>query len=111
MQEFGLIELFRPKGNWYRLSPEEKASFFEKVSNSLKRAEAAGGKLHGPYRCRWSSEWDMFAFWEVSNLQDVQALAQDAEDMGWFEYFEQLNLVGVKSTPERYAEETAKVDN
>jgi hypothetical protein len=109
MQEFGLIELFKPKSSWYRLSTEEKAAFFEKVNNSIKRAEAAGGKLHGPYRCRWSTGWEMFAFWEAPSLEAVQDLAQDAEEIGWFEYFEQTNIIGAKGTPEEYSERAVRV--
>lgn len=109
MQAFGLIELFRPRASWYRLSSEEKAAFFEKVKSSIERAVNDGAKLHGPYMCRWSTEWQMFAFWEVQSLEDVEALARDAEDIGWYEYFEQSNIVGSKSTPEEYSEKIAKV--
>jgi hypothetical protein len=109
MKEFGLIEFFRPRANWYQLSSEERAAFLEKVTSSITQAEDSGAKLHGPYRCRWSTEWEMFAFWELKSLEAVEALAQDAEDIGWYKYFEQSNIVGSKSTPKEYSEKIEKI--
>lgn len=108
MPEVGLIELFRPKSSWYLLSSKEKTAFFDRVKLSIEKAQSKGCKLHGPFKCRWSSEWDMFAFWEAPSIDVAQSLAQDAEELGWFEFFEQTNLIGSKRTSEEYAEQIIK---
>lgn len=89
-----LIEIWRPRPEWYKASEEEKRDFISQFPRFVEDLGKRGIVVRGSYRCRFGSEWDMFAVIEMPDYETVEYMAELVEDLGWNRYFEQVNVVG-----------------
>ena len=106
MAEFSLIEIWRPRPEWHELTQAQKKEFQAEAQAVLQTLFGKGAKLLGIHRCRALSEggWDVFAYWQMPNMDLVVELSERLEKVGWNRYFEQLNYVGKTITAEEYSE-------
>ena len=106
MQACSLVEIWRTRPEWHALSPSQKQEFHTKGQAAIRAVAAKGAKLLGIHRCRALSEggWDVFAYWQMPNVDLVVELAERLDQMGWNRYFEQINYVGKTVTAEEYFE-------
>ncbi len=97
---YTLVEIWRPRPEWYALSKERKQNLVSKGGELIGKIIGKGAKVIGSYRCRANSEggWDMIGLWEMPSFDLVVELAEAVEKLGWNRYFEQVNMVG-KSIP------------
>lgn len=106
MAAFSLVEIWRPRPEWHDLTRAEKQEFHVKAQSVIQTVLGKGAKLLGIHRCRALSEggWDVFAYWQMPDIDLVVELAERLERMGWNRYFEQVNHVGKTITAEEYFE-------
>jgi hypothetical protein len=104
MNAYSLIEIWRPRPDWYALSRQQKQDFVAKGTEILGGIAAKGGQLIGIHRCRSLSEggWDVFAYWQMPTADLIVELSEQVELIGWNRYFEQINFVGKTLSPEVY---------
>lgn len=104
MANYMLVEIWRPRPEWYALPRAQKEKFLAKAGEVIGIVEGKGAKITGLSRCRAGSEggWEMVGFWEMPNYEIVVELAERIEKVGWNRYFEQINMVGTSITPEAY---------
>jgi hypothetical protein len=104
MKDCSLIEIWRTRPEWFQLSKTEKQAFIDRGGAVLGALAEKGAKMMGLHRCRSLSEggWDLFAYWQVPNIDLVVELAEGLDRMGWNRYFEQINFVGKNITTEEY---------
>jgi hypothetical protein len=105
MAEFSLVEIWRPRPEWHELTQAQKKEFQAAAQAVLQTLFSKGAKLLGIHRCRALSEggWDVFAYWQMPNMDLVVELSERLEKVGWNRYFEQLNYVGKTITAEEYS--------
>ncbi len=102
MPDYGLIEMFRPRPEWYALSREERRTFLASCRREIERLLGGGVRFLGVYASRWSGEWHGYSACECPGADSAQEWIDAAEKAGWFRYFEQANLVGRKMSLEEY---------
>jgi hypothetical protein len=104
MAQYTLLEIWRPRPEWYALSTQKKKDFVARSGEILSAVIGKGAKIIGVYRCRAASSegWDMLGYWEMPSFDLIGELADRLDKMGWNRYFEQINLVGTATTAEDY---------
>lgn len=104
MPTYGLIEIWRPRPEWYALPKAQKQRFNERAREMLGALMEKGAKVTGIFKCRASSQagWDMMGYWEMPTFELVTELAERLEKLGWNRYFDQINLVGYATDPDTY---------
>jgi hypothetical protein len=107
MQLCSLVEIWRTRPEWFGLSRAQRQEFLNRGQQLIEAVSAKGAKLIGIHRCRAISEngWDLFAYWQMPNIDVVVELAEGLDRMGWNRYFEQINFVGKTITAEQYFSE------
>ena len=104
MAQFTLLEIWRPRPEWFALSGQKKKEFVARSGEVLGSVIEKGAKILGVYKCRAASSdgWDMLGYLEMPSFDLIGELADKLDKMGWNRYFEQINLVGTATTAEDY---------
>lgn len=104
MNACSLVEIWRTRPEWHQLSRAQKQEFLEKGHAVIQAVSEKGAKLVGLHRCRAVSEggWDLFAYWQMPNIDLVVELAERLDRADWNRYFDQINYVGKTITTEEY---------
>lgn len=96
------VELWNVKPAWQALSTEERADYMEKVGGAMQELSEQGVKV-----LSWSknddttdrkSDYDYFAIWQFPDQKTADGFQQTVEGAGWYNYFEQVNLMGQENT-------------
>jgi len=90
----GWVKFWKPKDDWYYLESDERQLYLDGYAKATNRAQLAGARLLGAYKCRGQSEWARFELWEFPDLQNIIDLTNDLEEIGHFQYFAESNTVG-----------------
>lgn len=93
-QPLGWINFWKPKDDWYYLSPDRRQAYFDQYSEVISKAEAAGAKRIGGYKCRGQSLWARFEVWEFPVLGVLVEMNQALEEIGHYQYFAEDNTLG-----------------
>jgi hypothetical protein len=106
MSACSLVEIWRPRPEWYGLNRSQRQEFLDKGKAAIEAVAGKGANLIGVHRCRAISEggWDVFACWQMPSLDLAVELSERIEAIGWNRYFEQVNLVGKTISTEEYFE-------
>lgn len=107
--KYGLVELWKPRDNWYDLPAAEKQRFLDGGRENIATLEGRGIKLIGIYRCRGFGDWDGMAFFECPDADSVEAVAEGSESHDWYRYFEGDNIVGTVQSLEDRAAHVARM--
>lgn len=104
MEGCGLVEIWRSRPEWHALTRASKEQFLDKGKGVIQEVTDKGAKLLGVYQCRAFSDggWAFFCDWQMPNLDLVIELAERLEQIGWNQYFEQINYVGKAITTDEY---------
>ncbi len=109
MPTYGLVEFWKPRDNWYDLTPEEKNRFLDGIRENIATLSAKGVKRLGIYRCRGFGDWDGMAFFECPDAESVEAVAEGSESHDWYHYFEGNNIAGTFQSLEEWASHVARM--
>jgi hypothetical protein len=93
-QPLGWINFWKPKDDWYYLAPDARRAYFDQYVEVVKRAEGAGARRLGSYKCRGQSLWSRFEVWEFPDLRVLVEMNQALEEIGHYQYFAEDNTVG-----------------
>jgi hypothetical protein len=93
-EPIGMIKFWKPKDDWYYLSPADRKVYLDSYANVVRRAEKSGAKLLGSYKCRGQSTWARFEVWEFPDLRDIIDFTNNLEEIAHFRYFAEENTVG-----------------
>lgn len=100
------IELWKPRPAWLALGADERQAYLDKVGPAIGQLLAAGVEIVGWGRIddepdghtgtghRWVAVWRMPSENEVALLRNLVAEA------GWYDFFEQVNVVSELGDPE-----------
>lgn len=93
-QPLGWIKYWKPKDDWYYLTPAERQTYLDAFAEVVDRTVKKGGRLIGTYKCRGQSPWARFEIWEFPDLQLLIDLSNELEEIGHFQYFAEDHTVG-----------------
>ena len=98
------IEIWNAKASWLALSQEERGQYMNKVGAAIQSLIDQGVKV-----LTWSDNdtatthragFDYFAIWTFPNQETADHFQGLVEGAGWYNYFEQQNLMGKEATAE-----------
>lgn len=96
------IELWNVKPEWKSLSVSERSAYMEQVGSAIQGLLDQGVKV-----LTWSendetadkrSGYEYFAIWSFPNQEIADGFQKLVEGAGWYNYFEQVNLMGKEAT-------------
>lgn len=96
------IETWNAKQAWLDLSTEERGAYMEQVGGAINDLVAKGVKI-----LTWSvndsqtskrADYDYFAIWTFPDQSTADSFMQTVEGAGWYNYFEQQNLMGKEAS-------------
>ena len=100
-----IVEIWNTKPAWLELSLEERGNYMTLVGNANKQLMEQGVKI-----LTWSlndavtaqrCDYDYFAIWAFPDQTVADSFLKTVEGAGWYNYFEQVNLMGAESNAEQ----------
>ncbi len=98
------IELWNAKQVWRDLSQEERQNYMAQVGGAIQGLIEQGVQI-----LSWSKNdeatslragYDYFAIWGFPNQEMANQYQSLVEGAGWYNYFEQVNLMGAQDSAE-----------
>ncbi|MEL6193054.1 MAG: DUF6616 family protein [Bacteroidota bacterium] len=98
------IELWNAKQAWLDLSQEERGNYMNQVGSHIQGLLEKGVKI-----LTWSvndaatserADYDYFAVWSFPNQELADGFQQLVAGAGWYNYFEQVNVMGGEDSVE-----------
>lgn len=97
------IELWKAKQSWIDLSKEERAGYMNAMAPAIQQLLQNGVEI-----VSWGTndeatfsrfDYDYFAVWTFPDKEAAQGFEKMVEGSGWYNYFEQVNVMGTAATP------------
>ena len=98
------IELWKAKQTWKDLSKEERGNYLTALGPAIQQLLESGVQI-----LSWGSnemstfskaDYDYFAVWAFPNLGSTQNFEKMVEGAGWYNFFDQGNIMGQVSSPQ-----------
>lgn len=98
-------ELWNARPAWKAMSREERSAYLQKVSQNVEALAERGieplyfalADPDVPLR----ADYAYIAVWRMPNEEAARELERNVEQVGWHEYFEQVNARGKSVPPEQ----------
>lgn len=96
------IEIWSVKPAWLELSPQDRGNYMQQVGAHIQALLDKGVQV-----LTWSSNnlttsyranFDYFAIWTFPDQETADSFQALVEGAGWYNYFEQTNLMGRQAT-------------
>ncbi len=98
------IELWKAKQAWIDLSKEERANYMTALGPAIQSLMESGVQI-----VSWGSndpatfckaDYDFFGVWTFPTIESAQQFEKMVEGAGWYNYFDQVNVMGTSSGPQ-----------
>ncbi|MDQ6608825.1 MAG: hypothetical protein M3Y85_03290 [Bacteroidota bacterium] len=98
------IELWKAKQAWIDLSKEERGNYLAALGPAIQQLMESGVQI-----VSWGAnedstfskaDYDYFAVWTFSDAATVQSFETMVEGAGWYNYFDQVNIMGTATSPQ-----------
>jgi hypothetical protein len=102
------IELWKAKQAWTDLSKEERANYMTALGPAIQQLLENGVQI-----VSWGTndastfskaDYDFFAVWNFTTSEAAQGFEKMVAGAGWYNYFEQVNLMGTAGSPQEVIE-------
>ena len=99
-----IVEIWNVKQAWLDLSLDERGAYMNQVGNAITDLVSQGVEV-----LTWSNndpstanriDENYFAIWTFPNQNLADVFLETVEKAGWYNYFEQVNLMGAKASVE-----------
>ncbi len=98
------IEQWNAKPAWKALSTEERADYMNQVGQAIKGLIESGVKVltwsENDSKTTYRVDYDYFAIWTFPDQASANSFQQLVTEAGWYNYFEQTNLMGAENSAE-----------
>ncbi|RYD90134.1 MAG: hypothetical protein EOP50_16460 [Sphingobacteriales bacterium] len=98
------IELWKAKQAWLDLSKEERGNYMGALGPAIQQLLendvqilSWGRNEAGTFS---RADYDYFAVWTFPNSEAAQGFEKIVEGAGWYNYFEQVNVMGKAGSPQ-----------
>jgi len=99
------IEIWNAKPAWKALSAEERGNYMNQVGAHIQGLIEKGVKIltwsHNEGNTSERAPYDYFAIWSFPDPETADGFQQLVAGAGWYNYFEQVNLMGQEATAEQ----------
>lgn len=99
------IELWNAKPAWLALSQAERGDYMNQVGTHIQGLLDQGVKVltwsNNESNTTHKADFDYFAIWSFPDQASADGFQQLVEGAGWYNYFEQVNLMGQEATAEQ----------
>jgi hypothetical protein len=98
------IELWKAKQAWMDLSKEERGNYMNALGPAIQQLVENGVQI-----VSWGAndnstfskaDYDYFAVWTFPNTEAAKSFEKLVEGAGWYNYFDQVNLMGTAGGPQ-----------
>lgn len=98
------IELWKAKQSWIDLPAEERASYMNAMGPAIQQLLQSGVQI-----VSWGTnddntfsrlDYDYFAVWTFPNEEVAGRFEKMVEGSGWYNYFDQVNVMGTAAMPQ-----------
>jgi hypothetical protein len=98
------IELWKEKESWRKLSQQDRGNYMNQLGPHIQNLMAGGVEIvcwgANDKSTANRADYDFFAVWKFPNQDMVEQFEKLVEGSGWYNYFEQVNLSGMATTPD-----------
>ena len=98
------IELWKAKQGWHDLSREERGNYMTALGPAIQQLLENGVQIvsWGTNEASTFSraDYDYFAVWTFPNAEAAQSFEKLVEGAGWYNYFDQVNVMGNAGSPQ-----------
>ncbi len=106
---YGMVELWRPRPEWYAMPQKEKERFVEGIRENLENLDKLGIRLLSIWSTRGFTDWDGMAFFEAPDMEAIAAISHGSESFDWYHHFEGNNIAGEFQSTEDWAQHVLKM--
>ena len=96
------IEIWSAKPAWHALSTEERGNYMAQVGSHIQGLLDQGVKVltwsNNDAATTYRASYDYFAIWTFPNQEMAEGFQKLVEGAGWYNYFEQSNLMGKEAS-------------
>ena len=98
------IELWKAKQGWHALSKEERGTYMNALGPAIQQLMKNGVQI-----ISWGTneastftraDYDYLAVWSFPNIEAAQSFEKMVEGAGWYNYFDQVNVMGAAGSPQ-----------
>lgn len=98
------IELWKAKQSWLDLTKEERGAYLTALGPAIQQLMESGVQI-----VSWGTneastfnreDYDYFAVWTFPNTEAAQSFEKLVEGAGWYNYFDQVNVMGNAVSPQ-----------
>lgn len=97
------IELWKAKQAWFDLSKEERGNYMGALGPAIQQLMENGVQIvsWGANEAATFSrgDYDYFAVWTFPNADAAQNFEKLVEGAGWYNFFDQINVMGKAQSP------------
>ncbi len=101
----GFFAMWRRTDAYYNAGKDAWDLSDKGVRDAFEYARVNGVRMLGRYDCRWSTEWEYFTFWQVPNLEVLEATMEQLESAGDFWFAESHHIIGILEPYYRFGRE------
>lgn len=98
------IELWKAKQAWLNLPKEEREAYMTALGPAIQQLMENGVQIvsWGTNEASTFSkvDYDYFAVWTFPNMEAAQGFEKLVEGAGWYNYFDQVNVMGNAGSPQ-----------
>lgn len=98
------IELWKAKQTWLDLSKEERGNYMNALGPAIQQLMEGGVQIVSWGACDAATfnkaDYDYFAVWTFPNEEAAKSFEKMVEGAGWYNYFDQVNLMGKAGSPQ-----------
>ncbi|GAB4091179.1 DUF6616 family protein [Flaviaesturariibacter terrae] len=98
------VELWKAKQAWLDLSQEERGNYMNALGPAIQQLLESGVQILSWGRNEAATfnrgDYDYFAVWTFPNAEAAQGFEKMVEGAGWYNYFDQVNVMGTAGTPQ-----------
>ena len=98
------IEQWNPTEKWLSLNLDERTNYLQNVTNAITDLVSQGVKILtwsvNDKNTSYRGDFNYFAVWAFPNEKIVKTFQSTVENAGWYQYFDQVNLMGTQDSYE-----------
>lgn len=98
------LELWKAKDEWLNLSKEERGNYMNALGPAIQQLMENGVQIvswgENDKATFSKADYDYFAVWTFPNAEAAKSFEQMVQGAGWYNYFEQVNIMGTAGSPQ-----------
>lgn len=98
------VELWKAKQAWLDLSTEDRVNYMTALGPAIQQLIESGVQIvswgYNEKTTTNRADYDFFGVWTFPSAESAQAFEKLVEGAGWYNYFDQVNVMGNATGPQ-----------